>query len=121
MKPVRWMAGLGLISWLGVWALFGREVGLAALAGLLGPLAAATGSWVLMERAYRRDPEGLTRLMLKAFLGKMIFFGAYVAVALTALSIRPIPFIVSFTTYFIGLHVAEAVCLRRLLAGGLQS
>jgi hypothetical protein len=121
MKPVRWMVGLGLVSWLGVAALFGRDIGLAALAGLLGPLAVAAGSWLLMERTYRRDPEGLTRLMLKAFLGKMIFFGAYVAVALRALPIRPIPFVVSFTSYFIGLHVIEAICLRRLLAGGIQS
>jgi hypothetical protein len=44
-----------------------------------------------------------------------------VAVVLRASSIRPIPFIVSFTGYFIGLHVMEAICLRRLVAGGLQS
>ena len=46
----------------------------------------------------------------------MIFFG-HVAVMLRASSIRPIPFIVSFTGYFIGLHVMEAICLRRLVAG----
>jgi hypothetical protein len=121
MRPVAWMVGLGLISWLGIAGLFGRQTGLAALAGLLAPLVVASGTWILMERTYRRNPEGLTRLILKAFVGKMIFFGAYVAVVLSALPIRPIPFIVSFTAYFICLHVMEAICLRRLLAGGIQS
>ncbi len=120
MKTVSWMVGLSLISWLGIAGLFGRQTGLAALAGLLAPLVVASGTWLLMERAYRRNPAGLTRVILKAFVGKMIFFGAYVAVVLSALSIRPIPFIVSFTAYFICLHVTEAICLRRLLAGGLQ-
>jgi hypothetical protein len=121
MKPVWWMVGLSLGSWLGIVSLLGRDIGLAALAGLLAPLAIAVGSWVQMERTYRRNPGALTRVILRAFIGKMIFFGAYVAVVLSALSVRPIPFVVSFTAYFIGLHAMEAICLRRLLAGGLHS
>ncbi|HEX2340185.1 MAG TPA: hypothetical protein VHI98_06865 [Vicinamibacterales bacterium] len=121
MKPVLWMVGLSLTSWAVIAGVFGRETGLAALAGLLAPLVVASVTWMLMERTYHRNPAGLTPLMVKAFAGKMIFFGAYVAVVLRASSIRPIPFIVSFTGYFIGLHVMEAICLRRLVAGGLQS
>jgi hypothetical protein len=121
MKPVWWMAGLGVVSWLGILSLFGRDVGVAALAGLLAPLAIAAGSWVLMERTYRRNPGALTRVILGAFIGKMVFFGAYVAVVLSVLPVRPMPFVVSFTAYFICLHVMEAMCLRRLLAGGLHS
>lgn len=121
MKPVSWMVGLSLISWLGIAGFSGRQTALAALAGMLAPLVVASGTWILMARTYRRSPEGLTPLILKAFVGKMVFFGAYVAVVLSVLSIRPIPFIVSFTAYFICLHVMEAICLRRLLAGGLQS
>jgi hypothetical protein len=121
MKPVWWMVGLSLASWLGIASVFGRDVGLAALAGLLAPLAIAAGSWVLMERTYRRNPGELTRVILRAFIGKMIFFGAYVAIVLSAFSVRPIPFVVSFTASFICLHVMEAICLKRLLAGGLQS
>ena len=30
----------------------------------------------------------------------------------------PVPFVVSFTSYFIALHLAEALCLRRLFAEG---
>jgi hypothetical protein len=121
MKAVSSMVALSLVSWLGIAGLFGWEIGRAALAGMLAPLVVAAGSWILMERTYRRDPAALTGLMLKAFAGKMIFFGAYVAVVLSALSIRPIPFVVSFTGYFIGLHALEAVCLRRLVAGGART
>jgi hypothetical protein len=121
MTPVWWMVGLSLVSWLVVAGLLGRDTGLAALAGLLAPLAVAAGSWIVMERTHRRNPGALTRVILRAFVGKMIFFGAYVAIVLSALSIRPVPFVVSFTAYFICLHVMEAICLRRLLAGGLQS
>jgi hypothetical protein len=37
---------------------------------------------------------------------------------LGVLSLRPVPFVASFTGYFIALYLAEALCLRRLLAGG---
>ncbi len=88
------------------------------LLGMLGPLAVAGGSWVLVERTYRRNPERLTAVMVAAFAGKMIFFGAYVVVGLAVLSLRPVPFVVSFTGCFIGSHAIEALFLRRLLAGG---
>jgi hypothetical protein len=45
---------------------------------------------------------------------KAVFFGAYVAGMLRLIGLRPVPFVVSFTSYFIALHVTEAVFLRRL-------
>jgi hypothetical protein len=35
----------------------------------------------------------------------------------TVLDVRPVPFMASFTTFFIALHFAEALALRRLFAG----
>ena len=70
MKPVSWMVGLSLISWLGIAGLVGRQTAVAALAGMLAPLAVASGTWILMERTYRRSPDGLTRLILQAFAGQ---------------------------------------------------
>lgn len=87
------------------------------LLGMIGPLAVASGTWVLMERTFRRRPERLTSLMVKAFAGKMVFFGVYVALMVSVLSLRPVPFMVTFTASFIALHLIEAFCLRRLLAG----
>jgi hypothetical protein len=53
-------------------------------------------------------------MMMKAFAGKLVFFGAYVGLAIGILRVQPIPFIVSFTTCFIALHLIEALCMKRL-------
>jgi len=113
-----WMAVAAVGSWLAATAMVGAQTSVDVLAGMVGPLAVAIGSWVLAERTYRRDPARLTAQMIAAFGVKLVFFGAYVAIALKVLSLRPIPFVISFTGYFIGLHLMEAVYLRRLLAGG---
>ena len=59
----------------------------------------------------------LTQAMIAAFGGKLVFFGAYVTIVLKVLEARPLPFVISFTTYFIGLHLAEALSLQRFFAG----
>lgn len=112
------MAVASVLSWLVVWLVFGRDIGVSTLAGMMAPLVVALGSWVAIERTYQRSPERVTALMIVAFAGKMVFFGAYVIVALRLPSVRAVPFVVSFTSYFIGLHLIEAVWLRRLFAGG---
>ena len=118
MNAVGWMTAASFGSWLAAMAMVGTRIGVDVLAGMLGPLAVAAISWVMAERTYRRRPEQLTAVMVAAFGVKMVFFGAYVAIALKVLSLRPIPFVSSFTAYFIGLHLIEALYLRRLLAGG---
>ena len=118
MTPVWWMVGLSGLSWLVAAALLAPQARMEVLYGMLGPLAMVTGSWILMERAYRRNPERLTAVMVAAFVGKLVFFGAYVTVMLRVLSLRPRTFVASFTGYFIALYLIEALYLRRLFAGG---
>ena len=116
MRAALWMIVVSVGAWLAAIALFGSRTAVDVLFGMLGPLAVVTISWVMAERTYRRHPEQLSSLMIAAFGAKMVFFGAYVAIALKVLSLRPIPFVVSFTGYFIGLYFIEALCLRRLFA-----
>jgi len=118
VTPVWWMVGLSGLSWLVAAALLAPQARMEVLYGMLGPLAMVTGSWILMERAYRRNPERLTAVMVAAFVGKLVFFGAYVTVMLRVLSLRPRTFVASFTGYFIALYLIEALYLRRLFAGG---
>jgi len=118
VTPVWWMVGLSGLSWLVAAALLDPQARIEVFYGMLGPLAMVTGSWILMERAYRRDPERLTAVMVVAFVGKLVFFGAYVTVMLRVLSLRPRTFVASFTGYFIALYLIEALYLRRLFAGG---
>ena len=85
--------------------------------GLLAPLVVALGSWRLMESAYRHSPERLSRLMVRAFLAKLVFFGAYLFVTVGALSLDRTWFIGAFAISFVILHLAEAVQLQGLLRG----
>jgi hypothetical protein len=116
MKPVAWMAGASILSWLAAAMLLDAQTRTAALFGMAGPLAVAVTTWLLAERTFRRNPDALTGLMIAGFAGKMVFFGAYVTVVLKGLSQPAVPFVVSFTGYFIALHVIEALALRRLFA-----
>ena len=87
------------------------------LLGTLGPLGVAGISWIVMTRTFRRDPTQLTSIMTLAFAAKMIFFAAYVSLAMAVLKVQPAPFASSLTVSFVTFYAAEAVFLRRLLAG----
>lgn len=116
MKPLWWMIGASIGSAIAVAALPGVDSGREVLMGMLAPLAGAAVTWILVVRTYATRPAALTPLMVAAFGGKLVFFGAYVTVMLAVLALRPVPFVVSFTAYFIALHVFEALCLQRLFA-----
>jgi hypothetical protein len=95
-------------------AFAGRRSAREVLLGMLAPLGAAGISWVLTERVYRQNPGRVTALLMSAFVGKMVFFGAYVAVMLRVVGLRLAPFVASFTAYFIALYLIEALLMRRL-------
>jgi hypothetical protein len=118
MKTVAWMAGVSAVTALAAIAWFGTRIGAEVVFGMLAPLVIAIGTWVLIEQTYRRTPERVTGLMVAGFAAKMVFFGVYVAVMLKGLALQPVPFVVSFTSYFIALHLMEAFALRRLFANG---
>jgi hypothetical protein len=114
VKLVWWItAGTVLSATMVSLATHGRAVTEIWL-GMLAPLVVVVVSWKLIERVYRQHPERLTALMMKAFAAKLIFFGAYVGLAIGVLRVQPIPFIVSFTAYFIALHLIEALSMKRL-------
>ena len=116
MKAVAWMTGISVGSWLLASATFGSAWSRDILLGMLGPLGIACGTWVLMERTYRANPQRLTSVMMAGFGAKLVFFGAYVAVVILVVGVHHVPFVASFTGYFIGLYAIEALFLKRLLA-----
>ena len=121
MTPIVAMVMGSIGSALAAVGVFGLDRALEILTGMFGPLVAATASLALTEQTFRRDPERVTALMLKAFAGKVVFFGLYVTGALKVLAVRPTPFVVSFTSYFVGLYFVEALCLRRMFAGSTHA
>ena len=116
MKPIAYMAAASIASWIGAAVIVDRRTSLEFLFGMLGPLAAASGTWFLVAQVHRSRPEDSTRLMVTAFVLKVAFFGAYVAVMLRIMRFRPAPFVGSFTGYFIGLYLMEALFLKRLFS-----
>jgi hypothetical protein len=114
MKAVVAMTAASVASVLAVGVFVDPRARLAVLLGMLGPLLIASGSWVLTERTYRERPQALMSVMVAAFAFKLVFFGAYVAVMIRVVALRPVPFIASFTGYLAGLWLLEALYLRRL-------
>jgi hypothetical protein len=114
MTRLAWMTGASIGSWLLVTAVARAPINPEVLYGMAGPLAASLVTWGLVERVHAAAPQRVMSALVAGFAGKMLFFGVYVVVMLRVLGLRPVPFIVSFTAYFIGLYVLQAMFLRRL-------
>jgi hypothetical protein len=108
------MAGAAIGSWLVVTAAGGDRLNPESFFGMAGPLVAVCASWVAVQRAHRVAPEGVMAVMIVWFALKFVFFGAYVAIMIRFLELRPVPFAATFVTYFIALYTMQALFLRRL-------
>jgi hypothetical protein len=115
VTPLLWMIGACAASWALV-AVVAPQFNPEALLGMIGPLASACVTWVVVVRTAASAPERTTGVMVTGLAVKMVFFGAYVAGMLKGAGLRPVPFVVSFAGYFISLHAMEAMFLRRVFA-----
>jgi hypothetical protein len=118
MTPIVAMAAVSVAAWAVVSTLGGERVNPETMYGMLGPLASACATWVVVQRTYRVAPERVTAVMVTGFAVKLVFFGAYVAVMLRVLALRPEPFVVAFVSYFIALYAMQALFLKRLMTIG---
>jgi len=116
MRPVGWMTGAGLVSWLAITAIAGDRLNPEALFAMLGPLVATSLSWWTIDRTHRSAPERVTGVMIVGFAIKLMFFALYVAAMLRLMALRPVPFVTMFVTYFIVLYAMQALFLKRLTA-----
>ena len=91
------------------------------LVGMAGPVVVAVGSIMMMDRVSRRTPEGLTRLLIRAFVSKMVVFGLYVALATVLMSLDVVVFVVSFTMYFLLLYLVETFYVYQLCVSNRTS
>ena len=114
MLAILSMVGAAAVSWLAVSGV-ARTLNPELFWGMAGPLVTTVGTWIAVVRTHAAAPERLTGVMMIGFALKAVFFGVYVVVMLRVLALRPVPFVVSFTAYFIALYAMEALLLRRLL------
>jgi len=56
----------------------------------------------------------LNKMLIQGFSIKFIFYGVYIITIFTVYSFKPIPFMCSFATSFIVLHILEAVILKKI-------
>jgi hypothetical protein len=113
--PVLGMSTAAVACWLALTAWVPGAIGREVFFGMLGPLVAVVGTWMLVDRTARVHPARLTHRMMVAFGVKVVFFAAYVAAVLAGTALRPVPFVLSFTGYFVGLYGIEAALMKRLL------
>ncbi len=116
MKLFWWMLSGSVLSAVVLTVLLGADIRLELWLGMLGPLVSALVSWIAMERQYLRNPAGMTSLLIKGFVAKMVFFAGYVTALLSIGWVQPVPFVISFIVYFISLYAIEAIGLHRLQA-----
>jgi len=114
MKPVVWMVMLCVASAVVAARLFDAAFTRDVYLGMIGPLVAAAGTWIAVSRASREAPARVSGVLMRGFAIKMILFGVYVVAMVKLAAVHPIPFVVSFTGYFVSLYVAEAALLSRL-------
>jgi hypothetical protein len=110
LTPLVWVTAACIASAAMLALRWGREIWV----GMFAPLIVVSVTWLLAQRVYKARPEQLTSMMISAFGGKLVFFGAYVGLAIGVFGVNPVPFIASFTGYFIALHLIEALLLKRL-------
>ena len=113
-RPLLWMIATSVLSWVIVAGVAGGRANPEVLYGMAGPLAAAAGSWIVTKRAYTARPADLMGVLITGMAIKAVFFGAYVIIMLRVLALRPKPFVLSFTAYFVTLYAIEALFMRRL-------
>ena len=118
MKIIGYIIFLSVTSCLLICWVIVPEAPLEIFLGMLAPLLVGISTLVLVERIYRKEPAKLTSFMARAFFGKMALYGVYVSLILGWYSFQPTPFIVSFSAYFVGLHMVEALYFRSLFKGG---
>lgn len=118
---MRWMVALSVATWTLLVAIAGRDFVPELTAGMAGPLVVVTTSWWLIARTHRTNPAGVTHVLLSAFIGKALFFAAYVIVVVQVLGVRPVPFILAFTGYFVALYATQAMLMRRLFESKVQA
>jgi hypothetical protein len=121
MTPLWWMVAVSVLSWLGAAAIVGDAGNPEVMYGMGAPLLAAAGTWIVTVITHRSRPERVTNVLIGGLAVKAVFFAGYVVVMLRVLDVRPRPFVISFTAYFIALYGMEALFLRRLFAGRMPA
>jgi hypothetical protein len=118
MNALYWVIALALATGVGASIAGPDDAATKAIwFGIAGPVVLAGASWMVTARTWAKDKAALLPVMMRAFAVKAMVVVAYVVVVVKVMDARPMPFFLSFIATYLVTHLAEAICLRRLMAG----
>ena len=82
--------------------------------GLIGPVLVGFITIFYMIKYSNSRAIRFNRMLVRGFAIKFIFYGVFIITIFTVYSFKPIPFMCSFTVSFIGLHMMEAIVLKKI-------
>lgn len=117
MNALWWVIAIAIASGVAASMFVSGEGAVRAVwLGIAGPVLMAAASWTVTTRTWAADKTALLPVMLKAFAVKAMVVVVYVVVMVKVAEARPMPFFLSFIATYLATHLAEAYCLRRLMA-----
>ena len=81
--------------------------------GLFAPILVGYLTVFYIKKYPKMEPVYFNKMLFKGFAIKFVFYGAFILTIFTVYSFNPIPFMCSFTSSFIGLHIMETIVLKK--------
>ena len=82
--------------------------------GLIGPVLVGFVTIFYMIKYSNSRAIRFNKMLVRGFAIKFIFYGVFIITIFTVYSFNPVPFMCSFAVSFIGLHMMEAIVLKKI-------
>ena len=82
--------------------------------GFLPPIIIGYTTVFFMIKYSNSSLIELNKMLIRGFAIKFIFYGVYIIAIFIVYSFKPVPFMCSFASSFIVLHIIEAVILKKI-------
>ena len=103
-----------LIGIAGIFSRFFDGMIIEIFLGLVGPVLVGFITIFFMIKYSNSRAIRFNRMLVRGFAIKFIFYGVFIITIFTVYSFKPVPFMCSFTSSFIGLHLMEAIVLKKI-------
>ncbi len=99
---------------LGITLFFFQQYRIELFLGWFLPSFAGVVTSYFVFSAQKKDAITVTKTIAKGFALKMIYYGVSILILFKQYTFQPIPFVCSFSGFFIGLHALEAIIIKRI-------
>lgn len=82
------------------------------LLGWALPVVAGFITMYFVLDASKKDAQLVTKVIAIGFALKMVYYGTFILILVKFYTFEPIPFVVSFAGFFLGLHALEAIIIK---------